>query len=71
MLSDLIRSYKINDAIVRVSGAVSLKDVEDAIYENTIYKPAVIIANKLDLKGATLKLLKTFVNGKLPIVAMS
>ena len=48
----LIRSYKINDAIVRISGAVSLKDVEDAIYENTIYKPAVIIANKLDLKGA-------------------
>ena len=69
----LLRGYRINDAIVRISGEVSLDDVENAIYENTIYKPAVIVANKLDLKGAqaNLRHLKTFVNGKLPIVAMS
>ena len=69
----MLRSYRINDAIVRISGEVSLDDVEDAIYENTIYKPAVIVANKLDLKGAqaNLRVLKTHVDGKLPIVAMS
>lgn len=69
----MLRSYRINDAIVRISGEVSLEDVEDAIYENTIYKPAVIVANKLDLKGAqtNLRALKTHVDGKLPIVAMS
>jgi len=69
----MLRSYRINDAIVRISGEVSLDDVEDAIYENTIYKPAVIVANKLDLKGAqaNLRVLKTYVDGKLPIVAMS
>jgi ribosome-interacting GTPase 1 len=72
-IEELVRSYKINDAIVRISGAVTLSDVEDAIYENTIYKPAVIVANKIDLPGtaANLKRLKQHVNGKLPIVPMS
>ena len=72
-VEELLRSYRINDAIVRISGAVALSDVEDAIYENTIYKPAVIVANKLDLPGAqkNLALLKAHVDGKLPIVPMS
>jgi hypothetical protein len=72
-VEDLLRSYKMNDAIVRISGEVRLDDVEDAIFETTTYKPAVIVANKLDLKGATanLRILKQYVNGKLPIVAMS
>jgi len=72
-VEQMLRSYRINDAIVHISGEVSLDDVEDAIYENTIYKPAVIVANKLDLKGAPANLcvLKTHVGGKLPIVAMS
>jgi ribosome-interacting GTPase 1 len=72
-VEELLRNYRINDAIVKISGAVSLNDVEDAIYENTIYKPAVIVANKLDLPGtmANLRRLKQHVNGKLPIVPMS
>lgn len=72
-IEELVRSYKINDAIVHISGAVTLNDVEDAIYENTIYKPAVIVANKLDLPGtaANLRHLRQHVNGKLPIVPMS
>jgi len=72
-VEDLIRSYKISDAIVRITGEVSLDDVEDAIFETTIYKPAVIVANKLDLNGAeaNLRHLKQYVNGKLPVIAMS
>ena len=72
-VEDLLREYKVHDAIVRISGEVSLEDVENAIFETTIYKPAVIVANKLDLKGAQVNLrhLKSFVNGKLPIIAMS
>jgi ribosome-interacting GTPase 1 len=72
-IEELVRSYRINDAIVRINGAVTLSDVEDAIYENTIYKPAVIVANKLDLPGtaANLRRLRQHVNGKLPIVPMS
>jgi hypothetical protein len=72
-VEDLLRSYKLNDAIVRISGDVRLDDVEDAIFETTIYKPAVIVANKMDLTGsaANLRRLKQYVNGRLPIVPMS
>jgi hypothetical protein len=72
-IEELVRSYKITDAIVRISGAVTLEDVENAIYENTIYKPAVIVANKLDLPGTAtnLRRLQQHINGKLPIVPMS
>ncbi|MCW3994719.1 MAG: 50S ribosome-binding GTPase [Candidatus Bathyarchaeota archaeon] len=72
-VENLLRNYKINDAIVRISGNVTLDDVENAIFETTTYKPAVIVANKLDLPGAeaNLRHLIQYVNGKLPIVAMS
>jgi hypothetical protein len=72
-VEDLLRSYKINDAIVKISGNIGLDDVEDAIFETTTYKPAVIVANKLDLDGAAanLRILKKYVSGKLPVIAMS
>jgi ribosome-interacting GTPase 1 len=72
-VENLLRSYRIHDAIVRISGEVTLDDVEDAIFETTIYKPAVIAANKLDVKGAeaNLRILKKYVNGKLPVIAIS
>jgi hypothetical protein len=72
-VENLLRSYRISDAIVKISGCVTLDDVEDAIFETTLYKPALVIGNKLDLPGseANLQVLKQFVNGKLPIVAMS
>jgi len=72
-VEDLLRSYKLNDAIVKISGDIRLDDVEDAIFETTTYKPAVIVANKLDLKGAieNLRILKQYVNGRLPVIAMS
>ena len=72
-VEDLLRSYKLNDAIVKISGNIRLDDVEDAIFETTTYKPAVIVANKLDLKvaAANLRVLKQYVDKKLPIIAMS
>jgi ribosome-interacting GTPase 1 len=72
-VEELLRSYKINDAIVRISGEVTLDDIEDAIFESTIYKPALIVANKTDLPGteANLKQLEARVKGKIPIVAVS
>jgi ribosome-interacting GTPase 1 len=72
-VEELLREYHVHDAIVHISGAVSLADVEDAVFESTIYKPAVIVANKLDLPNAeaNLKRLKEHVGGKLPVVAMS
>ncbi len=72
-VEDLLRSYKIVDAIVKIGGDVRLDDVEDAVFETTTYKPAVVVANKVDLKGAeaNLRRLKHYVNGKLPVIAMS
>jgi uncharacterized protein len=69
----LLRSYRINDAIVKISGEVTLDEVEDAVFESTIYRPAIIIANKLDVQGseANLKRLQAHVAGKLPIIAIS
>ena len=72
-VEDLLRSYKIVDAIVRISGEVTLEDVEDAIFESTIYKPTFVVANKLDVKDAqvNLRILKRHVNGKIPVIAVS
>jgi ribosome-interacting GTPase 1 len=72
-VEDLLRSYKITDAIVKISGDVRLDDVEDAIFETTTYKPALVVANKLDVKGAevNLRVLRRFVNGKWPVIAVS
>ncbi len=72
-VEELLRSYRINDAIVKISGEVTLDEIEDAIFESTIYKPALIIANKLDVEGAeaNLKRLQAHVAGKIPIIAVS
>ena len=72
-VESLLRSYRIGDAMVKIIGEVSLEDVEDSIFESTVYRPAVIIANKLDAKEAKKNLvnLKKFVAGRIPIVAVS
>ncbi len=69
----LLKSYRITDAVVKISGEATLDDVEDAIFESTTYRPAVIVANKLDLPSTStnLRLLEEFVDGKIPIVAVS
>jgi ribosome-interacting GTPase 1 len=69
----LLRSYRIGDVLVKITGEVTLDEVEDAIFESTTYRPAVVIANKLDLPGAEsgLRRLETFVSGRMPVVAVS
>lgn len=72
-VEELLRSYRVADAVVKISGEANLDEVEDAIFESTVYKPAVIVANKIDLEGseANLKLLESYVGDKLPILAVS
>jgi ribosome-interacting GTPase 1 len=49
-ISDLLHSYGIRSALVRVFGNATMVDVEDAILQNvTLYKPTIVIANKLDV----------------------
>lgn len=52
-IRELLRSYGIKSALVRIYGDASAEDVEDAVFENVMaYKPTMVIANKVDLVGA-------------------
>jgi ribosome-interacting GTPase 1 len=72
-VEDLLKSYRVTDAVVKIYGEATLNEVEDAIFESTVYKPAIIVANKMDLENAeaNLKLLEAYVGNQLPIVAVS
>jgi hypothetical protein len=72
-VEELLRSYRISNAIVKIYGEATLDDIEDAIFESTIYRPAIIVANKLDKPQAVekLKLLQKFVGNKLPVLPVS
>ena len=72
-VEELLRSHRINDAIVKISGEIGLDDIEEAIYETTMFKPTLIVANKLDVQGAesNFQTLCRHVQGKLPIIAVS
>lgn len=72
-IETLLRSYRVEDAVVKISGEVTLDEVEDAIFESTTYRRAIVVANKLDLPGAAKSLmrLEAFLKGKIPIVSIS
>ena len=72
-VEELLKSYRITDAVVKISGEATVDEVEDAIFERTVYKSAVIVANKIDLANAeaNLRLLTAYVDNKLPIIAVS
>ncbi|MEM2972425.1 MAG: GTPase [Candidatus Bathyarchaeia archaeon] len=72
-VEELLKNYRVADAVVKVYGEASLDDVEDAIFESTVYKPAITVANKMDVEGVEekLKMLEAYVDGKIPIIAVS
>jgi len=72
-VEQLLRSYRISNAVVKIYGEASLDDVEDAVFESTVYRPAVVVANKLDKPQAmeNLKLLQKFVGDKLVVLPVS
>jgi len=72
-VKELLKSYRITDAVVKIYGEATLDEVEEAIFESTVYKPTVIVANKIDLKKGkeNLKTLEAHVANQLPIVAVS
>jgi len=72
-VEDLLKGYRILDAIVKIYGEASIDDVEDAIFESTVYRPAIIVANKVDAPEASQKLneLERFVGNQLPIIPIS
>lgn len=73
-VKNLLESYKITSAVLRVSGKVTLDDIEDAIFSHSVYKPAIVVANKLDLPGSREKM--ALLEGevmkfKIPLLAVS
>lgn len=51
-LRRLLSEYRIYNAIVEIEGAVTLDDVEAAIFTSRVYKPTIVVLTKLDLPGA-------------------
>ena len=69
----LLKGYNVTDAFVKIYGEATLNDVEEAIFETMVHKPAIIVANKIDIEGAegNLKLLRAYLGNRLPIIAVS
>ena len=69
----LLKGYRIRDAIVKIHGEATLDDVEDTIFESTVYRPAIIVANKADTVEATRNLdeLKAFLGNKYTLLTIS
>ena len=72
-VEQLLKRYRVSDGVVKISVEATLDDVEDAVFESTVCKPAVIAANKIDVKsaGANLKVLEAYVGDTLPVIAIS
>ncbi len=72
-LARLLKSYGIRDATIKIRGEATFDDVEEAIFEGKVYRPAIILANKTDHPMATERLeqLKKAVGGELKIIAIS
>ena len=69
----LLKSYRISNAIVKIYGNATLDDVEISVFESSVFRPAIVVANKFDVEGApeSLKELEMFVDGRLDIIPVS
>jgi len=72
-VEDLLKGYRILDAVVKIFGEASLDDVEDSIFESTVYRPSIIVANKADAPKAVERLreLERFIGDQIPILPVS
>lgn len=49
----LLNSYRIRSGLVKIGGYATLDQIEDLIFKNTVYRPAVIVANKMDVQRSS------------------
>jgi len=72
-VGQLLKSYGIHDATVKIQGEAKVDDVEDAIFEGTVYRPAVIVANKVDIPNVAknIEQLKGLVGERMKILPVS
>jgi len=70
----LLSSYRINSALIRIRGKVTLETLEESLFSSLVYKPTILIANKMDVEeaGKNLAKLKEFMtNTKIPLIPVS
>jgi len=72
-VKNMLLSYKIRSALIKVRGKVKLDDIEDALFSNPANKPALIIANKSDAVGSieVIHRLSKAVKGNMPVLTIS
>jgi ribosome-interacting GTPase 1 len=72
-LMRLLKSYGMRDATVKIWGEATFDDVEEAIFEGKVYRPAIILANKADhpMAAERLEQLKKAVGAKMKIIPVS
>jgi ribosome-interacting GTPase 1 len=69
----LLADYRIQTAMVKIHGKVTLEDIENSIFTNALYKPTIVVANKSDLLEAKQELadLMEFVGKRLQVFPVS
>jgi len=72
-ISKLLNSYRIYHAVVKVYGEIGIDDVERSIYETTIYKPTIVVVNKVDLDKSlkSIEILRPILPSDIPVLAVS
>ncbi|RLF24018.1 MAG: GTP-binding protein [Thermoprotei archaeon] len=69
----LLRSYRIYGAIIQINGEATLDDIEEAIFEDIVYKPTIIVVNKVEDPEhmRVVDKLRSLTQGKIPIIGVS
>jgi len=72
-VEELLKTYRITDAVVRIHGRASIDDVEDAIFAATVYRPVLLVVNKMDAQNAKEEFAKIreFVGGRVRLLPIS
>ncbi len=70
---ELLRSYGLSNALIKIWGDASLKDVENYIDSSIVYKPSIVIANKMDLEGSheNLKVIEKALKDFIKVIPLS
>jgi len=54
----LLANYKINSALIKIRGKITLETLEESLFSSLVYKPTILVANKLDMAGAEKNLIR-------------
>jgi len=70
----MLANYRINSALIKIQGKVTLETLEESLFSSLVYKPTILVANKLDMPGAeeNLTRLRAFMKDReIPILPVS